>query len=530
MKILNAKQIKALDKATIINEPIYSIDLMDRASFNAYSWLVDQYVDRAKTIHVFCGVGNNGGDGLAIAGFLYEDNLDVKVYLVHFSSNLSDDLVTQFNQLEEEGLHPINIQSKEDFPVINHDDVVVDAIFGVGLNKPASGFTKELIQHINKHTAPVYSIDVPSGLYIDKPNSKADAIIKPDKVATFQLPKLAFLLPDNQDYVPHFDLLDIELDLDFLTTVKSNFHFITLEDILPLIKKRKKFSHKGDFGHSLIIGGSYGKIGAVVLATKAALRIGSGLVTAYVPKSGYTIMQISAPEAMVEVGAEYAIESINFNVKPSVIGIGVGLGVLEKTAKAFGDFLKTNTIPLVIDADALNILSHNKAFLDLLPEDSILTPHPKELKRLIGEWENDYDKLEKIKAFSKKYHCIVVLKGAHTLIVQNETYYFNSTGSPALATAGSGDVLLGLITGLLAQGYTPLQAAMLGVFAHGRSVELHKLFKDSDLLIASDIINLIPEVFGEFVNYIENPIQLETDDYEIDINDDFFDDDFESPF
>ncbi|HIP48631.1 MAG TPA: NAD(P)H-hydrate dehydratase [Lutibacter sp.] len=528
MKILNAKQMKLADQATIKNEPITSIDLMERAAFRCVQWIEEQDIED-KEIHVFCGMGNNGGDGLVIARYLYEDDYMTGTFVVHFSDTMSNDFVTNYQRAEDAGIYAASVHSLDDMPVINKDDIVIDAIFGLGLNKPPKGIAKEVISFINKSGATVYSVDVPSGLYIDKPIEANQVVVKAAFTLTFQSPKLAFLLPDNEEYVKEFLTIDIGLDEKFLDEISVNYHFTTSKTIESFFKYRTRFSHKGSFGHALIIGGSFGKIGATVLATKAALKIGSGLVTAYIPKCGYTILQTAIPEVMVEVDSADQLEFFNFKVKPTAIGVGVGMGTSDKTAKAFGKFLKENTTPLVIDADALNILSKNKEFLNYLPKDTILTPHPKELERLIGNWKNDYDKLEKIALFSKKYNCIVVLKGANTVVVKKDQFYFNASGNPALATAGTGDVLTGLITGLLAQSYTPLQASLFGVFIHGRTADFSASLGYMETFTASDIINLLPEAINSLFEY-EDKLKPSLEDFEDFMDDNFDDDDFLDDF
>ena len=283
------------------------------------------------------------------------------------------------------------------------------------------------------------------------------------------------------------------LDKYFITTLKSPYQVTLKADVSSFYKHRKTFSHKGTYGHALIIGGSYGKIGAVALATTAANLIGSGLITSYIPKCGYQIMQTLLPEAMVITSGEAFLESFEYDIQATVVGVGVGMGTHKMTQKAFIEFLKMNKKPLVIDADALNCLSLNKEALNYIPKDSILTPHPKELERLLGKWKDDYEKLEKLKIFSSKHKVIIVLKGAYTVIVKEETYFFNTTGNPALATAGSGDVLTGIITGLLAQKYTPLEAAKLGVYLHGLTADI--AINDNlpeACFVASDILNYLP--------------------------------------
>lgn len=531
MKILNAQQMGSADKATIKNEPIASIDLMERAANKCFNWLEKEAIDEKK-IHVFCGLGNNGGDGLAIARFLHLEQYRTATYIVHFSDKMSEDFVTNYKRAEDIDLSPVNIHSEDDFPEIKKDDLVIDAIFGMGIKKSPYGFTKKLIEHINVSKATVYAIDVPSGLFIDKPVEDKNAVIKSATTLTFHTPKLAYLLPDNQDYLIDFIPLDIGLDRDFINTIDTDYFFTKNSDIRKIFKERTRFSHKGSFGHSLLIGGSFGKIGACVLASKAALKVGSGLVTAYVPKCGYTIMQTSIPEVMVEVDAEDTLEFFNFKVIPSVIGLGMGMGTSEKTAKALGKFLQQNKCPLVIDADGLNIIANNKDYLNWLPEDTILTPHPKELERLIGAWENDYEKLNKAKAFSKKHQCILIIKGAYTVIIKDEKCYFNSTGNPALATAGTGDVLTGMITGLFAQHYSPLEAAIFGVFLHGRTADYAEMLHNNyESFMASDIFYYLTDAYNSLFENTEDDYRNNEDESNDNFPDDFFfDDDFDAPF
>jgi hydroxyethylthiazole kinase-like uncharacterized protein yjeF len=531
MKILNTQQIKLVDFNTIVNLNINSVDLMEKAAGKCLQWIEDQeHIDELNTIHIFCGMGNNGGDGLALGRMLNLEFYDAQVYIVHFSDKMSDDFITNYNRAEEFQIHPISIHSEDDFPEIKETDFIIDAIFGTGINKAPSGFTKKLIKHINQSKATIISIDIPSGLFADKSVVDRESIVKSTITLTFQMPKLAFLLPDNGEFVPHFELLDIGLDQEYIKSLETPYHFITRDDVFSFYKKRNKFSHKGSYGHALIIGGSFGKMGSVTLAAKAALKIGSGLVTAYIPKCGYHILQTSASEVMVEVDAENEIEYINFKSEASVIGLGIGIGTSDLTSEAVCEFLKTNKLPIVIDADALNIISKNLEVLDFLSENCILTPHPKELERLIGKWQNDYEKLELLKTFSLNYPFVIVVKGAHTMVIQNGIFYFNSTGSAALAKAGTGDVLTGMITGLLAQHYSPLQAAIMGVFLHGLSADVFTTINSPETFLASDILNFLPGAFNAFLS----PYDPKLDDDEDEINEDdpsfLDDDDDDSPF
>ena len=491
MYILSSKQIAKADEATIKNNGTTSLDLMEHAATLCFQWLHTRLQGQKIKIHVFCGIGNNGGDGLVIARHLYQHHYNVSCYVVNFSDKRSEGYLENYKRLKELGACPIVINGKNDFPEVDFEDIVIDAIFGNGLTRKPSSFTKKLIEYINSTKVYTLAIDIPSGLFSDKTVIDKESVLRANHTLTFQTPKLAFLLPENKEYINTWEIIDIGLDENYIESLQSKTHYITKNDILPIYQSRNKWSHKGAFGHSLIIGGSFGKIGAVTLATKAAIKIGSGLVSAYLPKCGYNIIQISVPEAMVEVDSDDVLTYFNFKTKATVIGIGPGMGTSEKTAIGLENFIKENRLPLVIDADAINILSQNQSLLYNLPENTVLTPHPKELKRLIGVWENDYDKLNKAVAFSSKYKVILVVKGAHTTIIDGEFLYFNSTGNPALATAGSGDVLTGIITGLIAQGYEPRNAAIFGVYLHGKTADIALQKTSYETFTASTILDYL---------------------------------------
>lgn len=495
MFILSPQQIALADKATIENNGISSTDLMEHAASLCFQWLHSRLQGQQIKIHIFCGIGNNGGDGLVMARHLHQHGYNVSCYVVNFSDKRTEEFLVNYNRLKELGEWPTVISSEKEFPEVAFEDIVVDAIFGIGLTRKPSGFTKKLIQYINSTKVFTLAIDFPSGLFGNKAVEDAESVLKAGHVLTFQTPKLAFLLPENKDYLNTWEVIDIGLDLNFINSLSPTHHFLVKNDVLPMYKPREKWSHKGTFGHSLIIGGSFGKIGAVTLAAKGALKIGSGLVSTYIPKCGYTIIQTSIPEAMVEVDNEKHLDYFNFKTTPSVIGIGPGMGTHEKTITGFEKFLKENKTPLVIDADAINILAKNQSLLEFLPENSVLTPHPKELQRLIGPWKNDYEKIEKTKTLSEKYKCIVVIKGAHTITIQSDSLFVNSTGNPGLATGGSGDVLTGMITGLIAQGYSPLNAAVFGTYLHGRTADIASQEISYEAFTASTIIDFLPDAF-----------------------------------
>ena len=500
MKILTAAQIYGADQATIKNLPISSTDLMEKAATACYKWITEQYPDRSRLICVYCGMGNNGGDGLVISRLLIENGFRVQTYLICFSEKRSDDFDANLIRLSELNTDIVELRNRADFPVINMQDLVVDAIFGIGLKSTPKGFTKDFIKHLNQSGAEIISIDIPSGLFASSPVLDKEAVVRAHETLSFQTPKLAFMLGDHRRYINNWKILNIDLDSAYIENVESPYCFIDHDFVKRFYKPRERFSHKGTFGHSLLIGGSFGKIGAMVLASKAALKAGSGLVSTYIPKCGYTSMQTSNPEIMVEVDDEQFLQFFNIKTKPDAIGIGPGLGTHAKTKKGFVDFVLQCKVPLVIDADGLNIISEYDELLDIIPKDTILTPHPKEFERLVGSWANDYEKLEKQIELSSKLECVVVLKGTYTSIAYQEMVYFNSSGNPGLATAGSGDVLTGIITGLLAQGYTALQAAILGVYLHGRAADIGVVEEESmESFIASDAINFLGRVYHELV-------------------------------
>ncbi|NLP57531.1 NAD(P)H-hydrate dehydratase [Lutibacter sp. B1] len=509
MYILSPKQISLADKATIENNNIASIDLMEHAATLCFQWLHNRLQGQKIKIHIFCGIGNNGGDGLVMARLLYQHDYNVQCNVVNFSEKRTEEFLTNYNRLKELGEWPNVITNKEEFPEVAYGDIVVDAIFGNGLTRKPEGFTKELIQYLNNTEAFILSIDFPSGLFGDKTVVDTDSVIKSNHILTFQSPKLAFLLPENKQYVNTWEVIDIGLDANFINSLEPENHLVTKNEILDIYQPRNKWSHKGTYGHSLIIGGSFGKIGAVTLATKGALKIGSGLVSTYLPKCGYDILQISVPEAMVEVDDDTALEYFNIKTKATVIGVGPGMGIAEKTALGFENFIKENKLPLVIDADAINLLSQNLDLIKYLPKNSILTPHPKELERLLGTWKNDYDKIEKATNFSKENDVIIVIKGANTLIIDGDYKYFNSTGNPALATGGSGDVLTGIITGLIAQGYKPKNAAILGVYLHGKTADIAIQETGYETFTASSILEYLPDAILDLFRQ-ENTTQTDT--------------------
>ncbi|TXG35992.1 NAD(P)H-hydrate dehydratase [Seonamhaeicola maritimus] len=509
MKIFSREQVYEGDRLTAEKQNITSTDLMERAATQIFNWMHMRMQGAQVPVHVFCGIGNNGGDGLVIARHLITHGYNVKTYVVNCSDKRSKDFLINYDRIKNVTKDwPTLLKCEEDFPEIHPDDIIVDAIFGIGLNRPVADWVKALFKHFKTTKAFTLSVDIPSGLSTEKVPEHEDDVVWAGYTLSFASPKLVFFLPETAKYTVQWEVLDIGLDQEFLHTTVTDVELIGKFEVLPIYVPREKFSHKGQFGHSLIIGGSYGKMGAVTLASRGALSAGAGLVSVFTPKCGYNVLQSSFPEAMVFTDInEELITDIKFDIEPTVVGIGVGVGTNTKTLKAFEAFLKQNKAPLVIDADGINILAKKKTLLKLLPENTVLTPHPKELERLIGAWKDDFDKLDKVTAFSKKHKVIVVLKGANTITVLEDKLYVNTTGNPGLSTAGSGDVLTGIITGLISQGYNPLVASIFGVYLHGKSADIAVEDFGYQSLIASHIIDYLGEAYLDLFKQPEEPAQ-----------------------
>ena len=521
MKILPVEKIREADAFTIENEPIDSVDLMERAASKVYDWFMKRCKTKEVSVKIFCGIGNNGGDGLALARMLFFTGIIPQVFVVRFSDKMSRDCEMNFNRLKEETETPMyDIFSEDDFPLINDKDIVVDAIFGSGLNRNIEGFAAELIKHLNDNNAIRIAIDIPSGLlaygghqvnettsqqvetrrlhhenkqYVIDTSKKYNSqlsIFKADYTLSFQFPKLAFMFPENDAFVGRWEVLDIGLHKDFIDNVET-LNFYTTEDMaMPILRKRTKFSHKGTYGHALLVAGSAGKTGAALLASEACLRTGVGLLTAHLPKDALLPMQVYLPEAMTSIDkSETHCTEIDDIIPYTAIGVGPGIGKNAETATLLKKIIQDATQPLVLDADALNIISENPTWLSFLPDNTILTPHPKEFERLFGKTNNSYERLELQRKMSVTHNIIIVMKGAHTAITfPNGTCFFNSTGNPGMATAGSGDVLTGMILSLLAQRYTPQEAALLGVYLHGKAGDDAANEIGENSMMARDII------------------------------------------
>ena len=502
LPIYPASTIRKWDEYTIKNEPVNSIDLMERAAQACVAWLVKN-ISKEHPIDIVCGNGNNGGDGLAIARLLLFYNYTVRVFIKN-DSKKSEDNLANLQRLKECGFTEIiTINENKDIDFQNNS-VIIDSIFGTGLDRPVEGFRMNVINKINQSNCRIISIDIPSGLF-SEPSITVDLsqrqwnlsqrqwIIKAETTLTFQTPKLSMLIPGWGDYCGQLEILDIGLSQDFSSKNPSELFFITFDDVAKRFKKREKFSHKGTYGHALMVAGSKGKCGAAILSSKACIKSGAGLVTVHTNIECSTSIHTAIPEVMIDNSSLESLDVKRF----SAIGIGPGIGTENNQKELLQTILKNAECPLVLDADALTLYSQNPENFSL-PANSILTPHPKEFDRLAGESENTYERLQKAQKFAKENNVILVLKGAYTAICNMDgKVFFNSTGNAGMATAGSGDVLSGIITSLLAQGYLPIDAAIVGVFIHGAAGDFAAKNKSITCMIASDIIENLNLVFRE---------------------------------
>lgn len=497
IKILSAQQIGLADQATINTEPISSIDLMERASKLCSNWLLDFFPAGIDYVF-FCGKGNNAGDGLAIARTLFEKGKNIQVYILDFAGEPSSDFTNNLNRLKKIAPSLIfEINENTEFPEIKAGSIIIDAIYGTGLNKPLSKPVINCIKNINKLGSIVISIDVPSGLFIDKNTENLEDVIHANFTLTFQLPKLAFFYPEYAIATGIWEVLDIGLDKTFLESADSKTFLITEMDVRKLLRPKAIFGHKGLFGHALLVAGSYGKAGAAILAAKACLHSGVGLVTIRVPALIVNPIQSSVPEAMLIPDTEN--NYLSTAIIPSnytAIGIGPGIGIEKKTGNVLKRLIQDVELPMVFDADALNLLAENPTWLSFIPKGSILTPHIGEFKRLTGNYTNPFDRSNAQIAFAKKYNCYVLLKGKYSSIAcPDGSLIFNPTGNPGMATAGSGDTLTGIITSFLAQGYSPFQSVIIGVYIHGLAGDLAAETLSEHAMIASNIIEYLPAAF-----------------------------------
>lgn len=499
MKILSAAQTRHADQATLLAQSLRSDELMERAAAAFCEWLLPRLSAGTRPVHIFCGPGNNGGDGLAIGRRLFQEGIEVHIWLLPAAKHSAD---FQVNRQRLPAEVPCQELDPARLPLLSAATLVLDALFGTGLSRPLADEAAQLVRHLNESGAPIVAVDMPSGLLTDTPQPADSAVVQAHYTISFELPKLAFLLPQNARFVGEWEVVPIGLDADFIHNTPVDNFFVDAAFLAGRLPARGKFSHKGTFGHALLLAGSRGKMGAAVLASRSCLHGGVGLLTVRVPAAGYDILQTSAPEAMALTDPATDFVTELPELKPyAAVGIGPGLGQEGATLEVLRQLLrKAAGLPLVLDADALNLLGANPDLLRLLPPDTLLTPHPKEFERLVGQpARDDYHRLEQLRHFAAQHRCYCVLKGAYTaLATPTGEVYFNSTGNPGMATGGSGDVLTGLLLALRAdKRLTPLDAALLGLYAHGRAGDLAARLRGQAGLVAGDIVRFVGPALQE---------------------------------
>jgi NAD(P)H-hydrate epimerase len=498
IKLFTTGQIAGIDQYTIEHEPILDTDLMERA---AREMRLELYPDIpcGHPVVFFAGPGNNGGDALAMARLFAEHDHPCSVYLLDTGKPLAGSPAVNLERLAKQEIAVLKwLRQEGDFPPLESGALVIDGLFGSGLKRPLSGLAAALVRHINRAGCRVFSIDIPSGLMgEDNRGNDPEHVVRASVTLTLQFPKLSLLFPENEQFSGEVRVVDIGLHPDGIAQTPSPYGLLTAADIRPLIPARPGFAHKGTFGHALLVAGSRGKSGAAVLAAQACLRSGAGLVTVHVPAEAYPVIQTAVPEAMCSVDPHPAvITELPLLSGYSAAGIGPGLGRAPETLEALKRLLREAKVPMVIDADGLNLIAENPRLLELLPAGTILTPHPGEFRRLFGDPGDSWHRLQLQREMASLYGIYIVLKGAYTTVAfPGGDLFFNPTGNPGMATGGSGDVLTGLITGFLAQGLAPGDAAMAGIYLHGLAGDLAAEKISRPALIASDIIRFMGKAF-----------------------------------
>lgn len=496
MKFFHTAQIKELDAYTIEHEPITSIDLMERAAHALTTAILERY--SGSSFVVFAGPGNNGGDGMAVARMLAAEGYDVAVWLINPKGKLSSDCAVNLERLKNCAVAVAEVAEDFTMPTIGKDTVIIDALFGSGLKKHLHGsIFADVINGINASGCRVVAVDMPSGLLGENNYPLSGVVVSATDTLTLHFPKLSLLMPENAQFVGCMSILDIGLSKEWIDSEASALHFTDEKEIKILLKPRTKHAHKGNFGRALLVAGSKGMAGASVLSARAALRSGVGLLTVHVPACNNLIVQATVPEAMTNIDSNDCCFSDKIDVaRYNAVAVGPGIGQSKESETALLNLIKNCSVPLVLDADALNILSNHHDWLSLLPQGSVLTPHPGEFERLFGKFPGRYHSIEAVRATARNKGIVIMLKGAYTTIIAPDAnLYFNSTGNPGMATGGSGDVLTGIILSLVAQGYSSVDSARIAAYVHGLAGDLAAAELGETALVAGDIVASLPKAW-----------------------------------
>ena len=494
LNLLTSKQTREVDSHTISTKPISSIDLMEEASRAFVNAFRNEFADKTELISIYCGTGNNGGDGLAVARMLKEDGYVIHVIVARFTEKSSIEFETNLKKLSLTGISILEISDVGELPEEN-SNVIIDALLGSGLNKALEGELKKIVDYLNSLQKTIVSIDVPTGLPTEGTIDLHASVIKAKLVITFQRPKINFFFPESAIGLERFIVVDIGLDEKYIEGQITEWKLIEAKDISIRFRPRKNFSHKGTFGNALIVAGSQETMGAALLCVDACLHTGAGITTAYIPKKGLISLNTRIPEAVAYLRNKDALPTKSELIKYQSIAVGSGLGKSKSEIKLVKFLLKEARVPMVLDADALNIIADNPLFLRQLPINCILTPHLKEFDRLFGTHTSWLDRIKTAQVIAIKHQIIILLKNKYSFIIlPNGKVLINPTGNPAMAVGGMGDVLTGMIASFLAQGYKAEDAAILGCYLHGKTGDVLKEEKGMNSIPPRYIIEKLPEI------------------------------------
>ncbi len=493
MKIFSSKDLKIIDQCTIDDQCISSVILIEKAALVFTKWLLKKTKGKQKKFIIFCGQGNNGADGLAIGALLEKKGFWVQYVILKLSNTISSEFSFYNQKLHSSAQTKLELNPHscvEFIQKLDHDSIIIDAIFGSGLNRALDKAYLDIIDAINRHPAKKYSVDIPSGMSADL--TITQSYIHADECLSFEFPKLSFLFEETSRDLKNWNIKSIGLSPTCIESTESNFHYTLKSDIQKLLKPRNAFSNKYNYGHALLIAGSQNMAGAAILTGKAALTGGCGLLTILSNKDSYQSINAALPESMTMNENELSDEILKAK-KIKAIAIGPGMNnekVLEKILSI------PTEIPMIIDAFALNYLAKNIDKLAILRDTTIISPHAGEMDRLIGVQKNSIERLENSIEFAKKHGIIVILKSRYTQVIfPNGEVHFNSTGNPAMAKAGSGDVLCGIILSFLSQGYGLKESSLMACYIHGKAGDMARNSKHENSVLASDIIDAIPKAF-----------------------------------
>ena len=503
MKIFTTENIRKIDRYTIDDEGVSSQELIHRVAEGVVGEIISRWSPSKPTM-VFAGAGNNGADALIVAKLLIEAGFNTHVVLI----NVKGDSLSRDCRLAREELMSLgNVSMTEivhtaHIPPLTADHLVVDGLFGTGLHNPLEGGYMAMARYINESGATVLSIDVPSGMFGDwNTRVLARNVVHADYTVAVQFPRLAFFLSDNADLVGKWKVVDIGLSRRAIEETPTKYFYIEKDDVKRVLKVRPDFCSKADFGHALLISGCYGMMGAAVLAARGALRAGVGKLSVHSARCGFNVLQTAVPEALFSPERnDIVISDMTPRFSYTAIGVGPGIGTNDATKGALETLIKTIKRPMVLDADALNIIARNPSLIDHITPGSILTPHAGEFDRIFGSQASAEVRLLKALEVAHKYKLIIVLKGHYSATVRPDgKVFFNSTGSAAMATGGSGDVLTGIITSLLAQGYKSEAAATAGVYIHGLAGDIAARSEGDYGTTAADIAASVGKAIKEIM-------------------------------